>query len=162
MVGKSFANSSIDVFIAFCAVLSLPSILKMKIQVVWWCWKLLRPDHSSIMLDTSHSYSYLILGYNELFLLQNVFLFLLISPYFLPHLFFRSKNKTFPQGFKWPVPSYSLVTSDCTSEKYFPLWLARRKVWMQVKSSFSSIWPRPRICLEAWWNNSALFLLQSG
>ena len=67
---------------------------------------------------------------------------------FSPPLVFSIYEQNF-QGFKWPVPSYSLVTSDCTSEKYFPLWLARRKVWMQVKSSFSSIWPRPRICLEA-------------
>ena len=139
MVGKSFANSSTDVFIAFCAVLSLPSILKMKIQVVWWCWKLLRPDHSSIMLDTSHSYSYSVLGYKELFLLQNVFL-LIISPYFhlcpspipkilphfLPHFFFSIYEQNF-QGFKWPVPSYSLVTSDCTSDKIFPFVARQRK-----------------------------------
>ena len=48
---------------------------------------------------------------------------------FSPPLFFSFMNKTFPRGFKWPAPLYSLLTSDCTSERIFP-FVARQKKGM--------------------------------
>ena len=49
---------------------------------------------------------------------------------FSPPLVFSIYEQNF-QGFKWPVPSYSLVTSDCTSEKIFP-FVARHKKGMDA------------------------------
>ena len=49
---------------------------------------------------------------------------------FSPPLVFSIYEQNF-QGFKWPVPSYSLSTSDCTSEKIFPI-VARQKKGMDA------------------------------